>query len=63
MEASINFSEDDEIEPDKSSLIKKTEEVLDEIEILIESHKRGKIIKNGIKTIIIGKPNVGKSSL
>ncbi len=34
-----------------------------EIEDLLSSADKGKIIKNGISTVIVGKPNVGKSSL
>ena len=34
-----------------------------EIEELIKTASRGKLIKEGIDTVIIGKPNVGKSSL
>ena len=30
---------------------------------MISSYDKGKIIKDGIKTAIIGKPNVGKSSI
>ncbi len=35
----------------------------DDITALLNSAVKGKIIKNGVKTAIIGKPNVGKSSL
>ncbi len=34
-----------------------------DIEKLLESSKQGKIIREGVKTAIVGKPNVGKSSL
>lgn len=34
-----------------------------ELDCLLESAEKGKIVKNGINTVIIGKPNAGKSSL
>ena len=39
------------------------EKVFEEANILIESYDKGKKIKDGIKTVIVGKPNVGKSTL
>ena len=39
------------------------EHLLQEIDHLIENCSNGKIIREGIRTVIAGKPNVGKSSL
>lgn len=41
----------------------KTKDIINELNILKKSFKEGKIIKEGLSTVIIGKPNVGKSSL
>ena len=47
--------------PEKLSL--KTKDLLSKIDNLIKKYDNGKIIKEGINTVIVGKPNVGKSSL
>ena len=63
LEASIDFIEEDlEITP-YEVLGKNVIEIKKSIDILIKDEKRGEIIKNGIKVAIVGKPNVGKSSL
>ncbi|MDO5018358.1 MAG: tRNA uridine-5-carboxymethylaminomethyl(34) synthesis GTPase MnmE [Lagierella massiliensis] len=63
VEYSINFTEDGQEEPDTNIIIKDGEDVLQRLEKLYSSSNRGKIIRDGINTTIIGKPNVGKSSL
>ncbi len=40
-----------------------TEEVLKEVDHLLEQSENGVLLKNGINTVIVGKPNAGKSSL
>lgn len=63
LEASIDFVEEDlEITP-YEILGEKVRKIYEEIAILVEDEKMGELIKNGVKAAIIGKPNVGKSSL
>lgn len=40
-----------------------TDEVLQEVDHLLEQSENGVLMKNGINTVIVGKPNAGKSSL
>ncbi|MCM1049324.1 MAG: tRNA uridine-5-carboxymethylaminomethyl(34) synthesis GTPase MnmE [Clostridiales bacterium] len=44
-------------------LSKKIEKISEKLKKLIDSADDGKILKEGINTVIVGKPNVGKSSL
>ena len=63
LEASVDFIEEDlEITP-YIVLGKNIIEIQKSINELIKDEKRGEILKNGIKVAIVGKPNVGKSSL
>ena len=63
IEAQIDFPEED-IDPlVKKDLIKKSEAITKDLTQFISTYNTGKIIKNGILTTIVGKPNVGKSSL
>lgn len=44
-------------------LSEKTENIIKELTILLNSADNGKMLKEGINTVIVGKPNAGKSSL
>lgn len=63
VEYSINFMEDLQDELPVDPIIEKGTYLVDKINELLSSANKGRIIREGIKTVIVGKPNVGKSSL
>ncbi|WP_089283450.1 tRNA uridine-5-carboxymethylaminomethyl(34) synthesis GTPase MnmE [Anaerovirgula multivorans] len=63
IEVSIDFSEEDIDEVTLDYLLHKSKEVEKDIEVLLKTADTGKILREGLSTVIVGKPNVGKSSL
>ncbi|NQV04601.1 MAG: tRNA uridine-5-carboxymethylaminomethyl(34) synthesis GTPase MnmE [Candidatus Omnitrophica bacterium] len=64
IEVSIDFSEEDDVDRLKTKdVFNKLKHVKREIEKLISTARKGKILRQGIRTVICGSPNVGKSSL
>ncbi len=64
VEVNIDYPEYDDVEEVTSALMKeKAEEISGKIASLLEHAQQGKILREGLQTAIIGRPNVGKSSL
>ncbi|MDV5972944.1 tRNA modification GTPase MnmE [Streptococcus canis] len=64
VEVNIDYPEYDDVEEMTTALLReKTQEFQNLLENLLRAAKRGKILREGLSTAIIGRPNVGKSSL
>jgi len=63
VELELDFAEEDVEFVNLDELSKRIEKVKSEIETLLKSYSFGKVIKDGVNAAIVGKPNVGKSSL
>lgn len=64
VEVNIDYPEYDDVEEMTTALLReKTQEFQTLLENLLQTARRGKILREGLSTAIIGRPNVGKSSL
>lgn len=63
IEVNIDYPEYDIEEMTRQTLLPLCIDFKDKLEVIVQESKSGIEMKNGIKTAIIGKPNVGKSSL
>jgi tRNA modification GTPase len=63
MEAVINFPEDDTGSRGEARLLDILRQSLDGLRALLETADQGRMLKEGVRMVICGKPNVGKSSL
>jgi len=63
LEAAIDFPEDEIEESTREEMSNQSKIILQELNDLIDNAARGKVYREGIVTVIAGRPNVGKSSL
>ena len=64
VEVNIDYPEYDAVEEMTTKMLKeKATEIRQRIEALLKTAKQGKVLREGLATAIIGRPNVGKSSL
>ena len=64
IEVNIDYPEYDDVEElTASSLLPRSANLLTKMNKILDDSKNIKLVKEGIKTVIIGRPNVGKSSL
>ena len=63
VEASIDFPDEEIPEQDLSDLVSSVEAQITSVEAQIQSSKQGVMIREGVKIVILGAPNSGKSTL
>jgi tRNA modification GTPase len=63
IEVNIDYPEHDAPEMTGAFIIERCREAIQEIDKLLKTANEGKILREGIVTAIVGRPNVGKSSL
>ena len=63
LEAWIDFPDED-IDPASGELLRsRVRHVLDEVDAMLATADQGRVLREGVRTVIFGEPNVGKSSL
>ena len=63
IELELDFAEEDIEFVNTEELLKRIDEIIIEIDSLLETYNVGRVIRDGVNVALVGKPNVGKSSI
>ncbi len=63
LELELDFSEEEVEFADRTQFLSLLDKIETEIKNLLDSYKLGRVLKSGIPVAIVGKPNVGKSTI
>jgi tRNA modification GTPase len=63
LEADIDFPEDEVPELSRENIHLRLQGALDRLNSLLRTYQEGKVYREGVSAVIVGRPNVGKSSL
>lgn len=63
IEATVDYPEEDLEQATSHNVSNKLKQIIEALEKILKNAEQGKIIRDGLNTVIVGKPNVGKSSL
>ncbi len=63
VELELDFAEEDLEFIGHSELLNRINNIIDEIDALLKTYSFGRVIRDGVNVTLVGKPNVGKSSL